>query len=579
MQREKFSFVAWFDDYFLLIASVFLLFFIPLWPKIPLADIIPGYIVRLRLEDIFVFATFIVYLIQVARGRVSWRMPTWQLIFGYVAVGLMSILTGIFVIHTIPFVLPEAGSLGDMIAASVHVAKSFLHWARYIEYFFLAFLFFSSLRQRVTLKVIGACMLLTVMAITIYGWGQKYLYWPVYSTMNREFAKGMKLVLTPHARVQSTFGGHYDFAAYLVLLLPFTLMIAKKARYIWPKYPRLLTGLAWLAHFMGVWGLIISAARTSIISYLVATVLLFTLDVALSARSRRGKVSAWFGHQMAYFALVGVLVFGWGQDMIERFEHTLDSIPWVHDAYHTANRWRKELPYMLGWKEWEQPEGTVAVVIDDFGNNSVLTPTDTQPEPVAPPSPTSESRPVDVYEDIPDIKVAVDASGNAYTYEATRTWSVNAEKYGFSMAIRFDTLWPNAIRGFSRNPLLGSGYGTLTKGESLSVFTEADSTDCNYLRTLGETGLLGFVCFYGAIIWAVIVAWRQRRVADSLVQMINLAYLGAAVGILVNALYIDVFAASKVAFTFWTLTGIFWAAQQKAISAIEITQDEKKVDA
>ena len=400
--------------------------------------------------------------------------------------------------------------------------------------------------------------------------------------MNREFAKGMKLVLTPHARVQSTFGGHYDFAAYLVLLLPFTLMIAKKARNIWPKYPRLLTGLAWLAHFAGVWSLIISAARTSIIAYFIGTVLVFTLDVFMSKRPRRRQVWAWCSQQVAYFALVGVLVFGWGQDMIERFEHTLDSIPWVHDTYHTANRWRKELPYKLGWKEWEQPEGTVAVVVDDFGNNSVLTPTDTQPQPVAPsPSsePTSDNRPVDVYEDIPDIKIAVDASGNAYTYEATRTWSVNAEKYGLSMAIRFDTLWPNAIRGFSRNPLLGSGYGTLTKGESLSVFTEADSTDCNYLRTLGETGLLGFICFYGAVVWAIIIAWQQCRLADNLLQMINLAYLGAAVGILVNALYIDVFAASKVAFTFWMLTGIFWASQKKAIRAIEITQDEKKVDA
>ncbi|MBQ6438014.1 hypothetical protein IJJ12_01370, partial [bacterium] len=198
-------------------------------------------------------------------------------------------------------------------------------------------------------------------------------------------------------------------------------------------------------------------------------------------------------------------------------------------------------------------------------NNSVVTPTDARPapaRPVATPTPTpvaTATRPADVYEDIPDIKTAYDASGNAYTYEATRTWSVNAEKYGLSMAIRFDTLWPNAIAGWRRNPLLGSGYATLTKGDSLEVFTEADSTDNNYLRTLGETGLLGLLCFYGCIVFSLVWAARHARQADPLLAAYVLAFIASTIGILINALYIDVFAASKVAFTYWMLYGIFWA--------------------
>ena len=61
--------------------------------------------------------------------------------------------------------------------------------------------------------------MLTAFAVAIYGFGQKYLYWPAFSTMNREFSKGMRLYLTPESRVMSTFGGHYDYGAYLMMTL------------------------------------------------------------------------------------------------------------------------------------------------------------------------------------------------------------------------------------------------------------------------------------------------------------------------------------------------------------------------
>lgn len=625
--------LAWFDDYFLLGMSIFLLFFIPLMPKIPVADVLPGYIVRMRWEDLLVLLTFVIYLLQVARGKVDWKIPTWRFIFAYVFFSFLSVLSGIFVIHTIPFDLKDGvWSLPNVLVAGVHVAKSLLHWARYIEYFFLAFLFYSTVRTKKTLQVIAVCLVVIVAAISIYGWGQKYWYWPVYSTMNREFSKGVPLMLTPHARVQSTFGGHYDFAAYLVLLLPFLWMIARHARQIWSgKWGRVMTGAAWVAHFMGVWSLIISAARTSILAYGVSIMLLFVLDISLQTGTWSQKLGRWVWQQAAYWAVVSVLVFGWGGDMIERFEHPFDSITWVHNSYQVAVRWREELPQKIGWRQSERPEGVIDMGEFVVSEKSVLTPTDTQPSPVPSDPPAQETiiqeeaapaqeslpevseevetaaeveeptelevetssviptqdfgettvvddkRPADVYVDVPDLLTTYDASGNAYTYEATRTWSANAEKYGLSMAIRLDTLWPNAIAGFSRNPLLGSGYGTLTKGDSLAVFTEADSTDCNFLRTLGETGLIGFICFYAAMVIPMVCAWKQRRQKDPLGQTLTVAYFGAMVGILLNALYIDVFAASKVAFSVWTLTGIFWATQ-RIMSKVTVHLNNEKMD-
>jgi hypothetical protein len=498
--------------------------------------------VRLRLEDIFIGFTFVVYLIYLIRGKINWRIPTWQLIFAYFAVGAMSILCGVFIIHTIPFALPNE---------LIHLSKSVLHYARYIEYFFLAFLFFSSITRRAQLYVIGAAVLFVTSAISIYGVGQKYFYWPVYSTMNREFSKGIPLYLTPHARVQSTFGGHYDFAAYLVLLLPFTLLIAWYAPRRWQRV------FAWISHTLGLWALIVSAARTSIVAYFVAVIILFTIRTIMSPRSPARKIGAWFGYQFLYFSLIGLLTFGWGQDMIERFTHALDRIPFFHDTYHTANKWRKEIPYWLGWREHQPPTDGIGVTLDEYGNNvaSVLTPSDSQP--------STTGKPADVYVDVPDIKIGIDASGTAYTFEATRTWSVNAEKYGLSIGIRLDELWPNAIRGFARQPLLGSGYGTLTKGENLDRFTEADSTDNNYLRTLGETGILGAFTFYGAIVVSLWVCCRQifTQQLSRVAQFVDYGFLTATIGILINATYIDVFAASKVAFTFWSLFGLFWATQ------------------
>ena len=172
----------------------------------------------------------------------------------------------------------------------------------------------------------------------------------------------------------------------------------------------------------------------------------------------------------------------------------------------------------------------------------------------------SSQRPRDVYQDIPDkiIIATTSAEGvtKTITIENPRVWSDNALKYGLSMAIRLDTLWPRAIQGFLRSPFFGSGYATLNK-TNLTDFTIADSTDNNFLRTLGETGFLGFVTFYGAVVSGLVLAIKGLKSKKELLVSFSIGYLAATLGLLFNAFYIDVFAASKVAFTFWAVTGLF----------------------
>ncbi len=196
----------------------------------------------------------------------------------------------------------------------------------------------------------------------------------------------------------------------------------------------------------------------------------------------------------------------------------------------------------------------------------MLTKTDTQP---------TSQRPSDVYVNIPEqvAVVTVDEDDNeVITYvEKERTWSDNALKYGLSFAIRLDELWPNAINGFLRNPVLGSGFATLNKKEFYH-FTEAESTDNNFLRTLGETGALGVITFYGAILSLISFLWRRHHRASLALQVVNLSFIAASVGLLLNATYIDVFASSKVAFTYWALAGAIMAFNLSAHTHVKTTR-------
>ena len=137
-----------------------------------------------------------------------------------------------------------------------------------------------------------------------------------------------------------------------------------------------------------------------------------------------------------------------------------------------------------------------------------------------------------------------------------RVYSQNAVNYDLSTGIRLDYTWPKAIEGFTKNPLLGSGYSTLTK-KNIDDFTDAESTDNDFLRALGETGLLGFLSFYGIValvLWQVIKNFG--KINDIFYATIVASIFAAVIGLLINAFYIDVFVSSKVAYIFWILVAI-----------------------
>jgi hypothetical protein len=492
------SFLHHLDKNILFYLTAFLFVFIPLYPKLPLADIIPGYLVRVRLEDVFVLLVGIVWIIQWFRKKIKWNTFFFWAIVGYLVVGLASIFSGIFLNHTIP------GQL-------LHIGKSGLHFIRYAEYFSLFIVAFAGLTDQKQLNTFFKLLIVTIIAITLYGAGQKYLEWPLYSTMNREYSKGQALTLGEGARVQSTFGGHYDLAAYMVIVLPiiFSYLLYTKTLRV-----KLFLSLIELA---GIWMLVLSGSKTSLLAYGLAH-LVIILNYLRLQKLNWQKLSKYFVGLFFTLLILASAVFTLNKEMATTFLDLSLKIPIAGQ--------------LIG-----------KFYISDTDASKPKDWTNTEP----------------IYE---EKIIILDNGDKAIEYvEKTLDWSPNALKYGISMGIRLDTLWPNAITALRRNIYLGSSYANLNK-KALNEFTDGDSTDNNFLRTLGETGLLGFISFYSIIGLLLFTLGKIKPKPLSPAFVYAQALIGATIGLLFNAVYIDVFAASKIAFMYWLIAGLtikaFW---------------------
>lgn len=512
--------LLWFNENILLLLTGFLLVFIPLYPKLPIAELLPGYIVRLRIEDLLIAFTVVIWGVQVMRKKVTLRTPLTLMIIAYCVVGLASSFSAVYYTYTVP-------------EEYLHILKLILHYIRRIEYFSLFFIAFSAIRERAQLKTLLGVFCVSALLVSLYGVGQKYLYWPVYSTMNREFSKGLQLYLTEHARVQSTFGGHYDYAAYLVIVLPIVLALAFAVRKPWLK-----VGM-WATFIVSLWGLMMTSSRSSFLAYIAAIVI-----VILGMAIRRGWLWG-ISRMFLVFSLTAIFLTFFG-DLLDRFGQIFKD----NSAYIAIQKTVNDAKIVAQAPVVQKPKNAISV--DDVAKAAaaaaVIDSTDTLPTPV--------ELPPDVYENIPDKVIRKTPKGEEIVVEVPRVFSKNAKQLGLSAAIRLDTLWPFAIRGFLRNPLLGSGYSTLTKYTN-EEFTEAESTDNDFLRTLGETGALGFITFYGTMVIAVLYLWRKfATTTDGMVYMLALLATAYTVGLMINAVYIDVFVSSKVIQTYWMVVGI-----------------------
>ncbi|MBP9670189.1 O-antigen ligase family protein [Candidatus Woesebacteria bacterium] len=537
--------LTWIDNNLLTLLTGFLIVMIPLYPKIPLAELIQGYIVRMRLEDLLVLFTLGVWLLQILRKKVVFpKNLIGKVMLIYLGIGFLSVLSAIYLTHSVPL-------------EKAHILKIWLHWFRRIEYFSLFFVTYSAIRTKKDLLLLVKVALITFVGVILYGIGQKYFYWPAFSTMNREFSKGVRLYLQPNSRLLSTFGGHYDLAGYLMMLITFTLPAA------WLTVKKGFKFFLYIISLVAYWCLVLTTSRTSFIGFLVGITVVALLLI-------KSKGWGWVLKRWLATMFVSFIIMFTFSNLLERFlqvlpnkdlrekilaVQTIVNQPFVSEPKDSQTV--AELPSLLAFLFKNEPLKPIELTEGEKSQLEIVaSSSDMPPSTVRPakPSPTpTVGLPSDVTEESEQIRR--DTAEEAGTVYNGPQYSANALKYGLSMGIRLDALWPQAIKGFKSNPILGSGYSTLVK-TNVGEFTYAESTDNDFLRMLGETGILGTLAFLYIIylVFKYSLSNIQNTTGSTLV--LSLGAIGATVAMLVTATYIDIFESSKVAYTYWMIVAL-----------------------
>jgi len=439
-----------------LIAAILVI--VPLYPKFPFIHI-PGTYVSIRFEDFLLAITALFILIKVIPDiKKIFNDNIARAIMLFLLIGLVSLLTGIFLTQTV--------------VANIGV----LHFLRRVEYFipFFAFLVFSFPKKNLptqpgkNLSFYIKVLMLTVFVAFLYGVGQRYFYLPVIMTQNSESSKGMALRWTPGSQATSTFAGHYDLAAFMVLVLPILISLIFVVKDI--KFKILLS----IVSLSGYWLLINTASRISLVSYLIGVcVSLFLLK----------KYKAIF-----FVVITSLILTSFSPSLFARYKNLID----VYSQKIKNVKLINVNPYKFRVLAQE-----------------VTLPARTEvPAPIVKPKSVIEDR---------------------------------------STSIRLNIEWPRAIRAFSKNPLLGTGYSSIGL-----------ASDNDYLRLLAEIGLLGFLSFILILVRIILVFISAFPLTEKL-SGIRLGFvagiIGGVSGILINAVFIDVFEASKFAIIFWLLLG------------------------
>ena len=445
-----------------------LILFIPLYPKFPLFSV-SGTYVAIRLDDIVIALVVLSWLIFQIKHKfpIFKQKISWLFIVYFVAI-TVSFFNALLIYQT------EAPKI------------LLLHLVRRFEYMSLFFVTLESAKSLFDFKFYYLIGLFSAVLVSIYGYGQKYLNFPIISTMNSEFSKGQLLQMNIWTRISATFAGHYDLAAYLSVVLIIILGVALITK---NKTTKIISLLVWLPIYQIF---TYTASRVSTFAFLGGIVLTLFLI----------KKYFWI------IPVTGLVVFSIFQsdDLSQRL---LATIPAFKNQFFNSQT-QKVTPEI-------KPITPTPIVIVPTKSPIVVT--------KITPIPTIVRHLSEPFPEV-DADVGVARSGE----------------------IRFNAEWPRAITAFKRNPVVGSGAGSITL-----------ATDNDYLRNLGETGLFGFISFTAIFLYFIIntlpLLFKKNHTTYNLISII---FFGGMLTTLANAIFIDVFEASKTAYLFWIMQGFYY---------------------
>lgn len=520
-----------------------LLVFIPLYPKLPLIDVKNTW-VYVRVEDFLVLFVLLIWLYLFIKQKVSLKTPLTLPILIFWIVGAIATVHGVIIIF------PSI--------AGVYPNVALLAYLRHVEYLSVFFVAFSAVKSKKFVLASIWAIVGTLIGVIAYGFGQRYLSFPAYLTMNEEYAKGIPILVSPLNRISSTFAGHYDLAAYLVLVVPILVSLIFGFKNIFVK---IILGIISL---LGIVLLFMTVSRVSFFALFVA------IFIALLFNKRKLVIIF-----TPLIILAGLFFLYSHSSLLSRFNNTVKEIDVLVDAKTGGAIGQVNIEprsYFVGKTIVHEKE-----LINELKSAS-LSAQNLFIEPDVPLaltkfriqyeiavvqakiSSTGEVLPQgSEYINLPLAPVIKRFDNFFYEYppnQSTPTASLDivqgsflvkrASAYDLSFTTRFQGEWPNTLVAFFRNLFFGSGYGSV----SLAV-------DNNYLRMLGETGMLGTVAF--VLVFIVAGAYIRKTIVetdDSMTRSLALGFVAGVVGLSINATLIDVFEASKVAFVLWLLMGI-----------------------
>ena len=515
----------------LFIASLFLLAFIPLYPKLPVVKVEHTW-VYVRLEDFIIAGILTLWVFMVLFKKVKLKTPLTIPILLFWLIGALATLQGVMLIF--PTI------------ANVFANVAILSFFRRVEYLSLFFIAYISIKDKRYIYPVIWIMVVTLLLVVAYGAGQKLLGFPAYLTGNEEFAKGVALRISTLGRVTSTFAGHYDLAAYLVLIIPILTSLIFGFKNLFVRLILLVTVA------LGFGLLFFTVSRSSLV------VLLISLAILLILQRKK-----WAIISLAILTIIFLIAF---PNLLKRFNSTVTQVDVLVSA-PTGNALGQviEVPKDHFKDKLILRDDARLQDISATSSSSLVFPYSSVPRTadilLQPNVPNGETLPQGTgYINLPLSPIVnridryfTERTVNEGTKSAmeTRVYEGNflvkkAQAYDLSFTTRFQGEWPNAIKALERNIFLGSGYGAV----GLAV-------DNNYLRILGESGIIGFLSFLSLFLVSGIYIKKSFNKIDSpVVRSFVLGFVLGTFGLMLNAFFIDIFEASKIAFTLWLLVGI-----------------------
>jgi hypothetical protein len=410
----------------------------------------------------------------------------------------------------------------------------------------LFFIGFSVIRSYKDFIFFIKIIVATCVAIVVYAFGQRYYIYiwnllpavfekfpfcfPSFQTGNEEFAKGVPLCLPFDARITSTFAGHYDLGAYMVMLIPVMVGLLLSAQ-------RMITRAGYALLSVGMFiALLFTASRVSYAAYLVSIIL-----TLIFMRQKKWIVPVVLGSVALLFVFSG--------STANRFAQTLRTTEVV-----TNNQGQ-----VVGYTKDSLPEDLKRLISEQPVNAPVAPPSQALPVGSGFITLPSADRNVEKT-DVAVVEKSLtreEAERMSFEYGGVELSTVEGNftirqvlVWDISFTTRIQGEWPYAWAAFMRNPALGSGYGTITL-----------ATDNSVLRALGETGILGLGSFLFVFVMLYVVARKILSVVeDQRLRYVTYGMIAGVGGLFINASLIDVFEASKVAESLWLMLGIITGA-------------------